>query len=415
MMRRLLQLGLAWLLLAGGAAWAHKGSDAYLDVRHGASAGTDASAAAGQLRFVLSVALRDLDQLVAIDANNDARITWGEVKAALPQLLALFGEHANTGPFMAQGSQVADPCRLQWRSDGLERRGDGTYLRAVATANCDAGKSLLLHYSLFREQDATHRLLVGGQLGQRDLLSTTSPQQAEPLLLRAAQAVASSGASNNAAASGAASGRWHTLSNYFLLGMHHLLEGYDHLAFLLALVLPLQLVLGRRHASMPVVSTAVARAMPAQGAATWLALLRTVTAFTIGHSITLVLATLGWTQASPAWVEPVIALSIGVTAWLNIRPLAGLRTEWLALGFGMVHGYGFAGLLQEASAPAGLLPWALAGFNLGVEAGQLMAVAGWVLLVQVVVRASWYQRVVVRGGSLLLIGLASLWFWQRVA
>ena len=130
------------------------------------------------------------------------------------------------------------------------------------------------------------------------------------------------------------------------MGMRHLLEGYDHLAFLLALVLPLRLRLGRsasrRH---------------------WVSLLRTVTAFTIGHSITLMWATLGWTQASPQWVEPVIALSIAVTAGLNLRPVSWLRTDVLALLFGMVHGIGFAGLRQEAAAPSGLLPWALAGFN----------------------------------------------------
>ena len=143
-------------------------------------------------------------------------------------------------------------------------------------------------------------------------------------------------------------------------------------------------------------------------------MLRTVTAFTIGHSITLMLATFGWTQASPRWVEPVIALSIVVTALLNLRPLPWVRTEVLALLFGLVHGYGFAGLLQEAAAPTGLLPWALAGFNVGVEAGQLLAVAGWVLLSQSVVGRHWYPSVVVRGGSVLLIVLATWWFWERV-
>jgi hypothetical protein len=144
-------------------------------------------------------------------------------------------------------------------------------------------------------------------------------------------------------------------------------------------------------------------------------LLRTVTAFTIGHSITLILATLGWTQASPAWVEPVIALSIAATAMLNLRPLPWLRTDVLALAFGLVHGFGFAGLLLEAAAPDGLLPWALAGFNLGIEAGQLLAVGIWVLASQALVGRAWYERVVVRGGSVLLILLAAWWFWQRVS
>ena len=104
----------------------------------------------------------------------------------------------------------------------------------------------------------------------------------------------------------------------------------------------------------------------------------------------------------------------GITALLNLRPQAWLRTDVLALLFGLVHGYGFAGLLQEAAAPSGLLPWALAGFNLGVEAGQLLAVAGWVVVSQVFANRSWYASVVVRGGSVGLILLSAWWFWQRV-
>lgn len=191
--------------------------------------------------------------------------------------------------------------------------------------------------------------------------------------------------------------------------MHHLLQGYDHLAFLLAMVLPLRMQLQLRPRRPG------EAAVPASNRANWLALLRTITAFTVGHSATLILAVLGWTQASPTWVEPVIALSVIATAALNLRPISWLRIEWMALGFGMVHGYGFAGLLQEAAAPDGLLGWALIGFNLGVEAGQLLAVAAWVLMAQCLMTRRWYVPVVVRGGSVLLMGLATAWFWQRIA
>lgn len=399
-----LRIGLMCLLLGQAVTtWAHKGSDAYLDVRQADAASE--SGPADTIRFRLSVALRDLDQVVEIDTNQDARLSWGEVKAAMPQLLALLTGSANTD---SAPSSPASSCRLDWHSDGLERRGDGVYLRVAAQAACAADQPLAWRYTLFRHQDATHRLLISGRLGQQDVLTTVSPQRDGALVLRAAsQGGATRG--GPVVATEPASRRWSALRDYFLLGMHHLLQGYDHLAFLLALVLPLQLVLGRRREP-----PAVGAALPPQGQMNWVALLRTVTAFTIGHSITLVLATLGLTSASPAWVEPVIALSIAVTAALNLRPWPGLRTEWLALGFGMVHGYGFAGLLLEAAAPTGLLPWALAGFNLGVEAGQLLAVAAWVLLVQAVVLRPWYRRRVVRGGSWCLIVLALWWFWQRV-
>jgi hypothetical protein len=413
-----------WLLalaLVGGPALAHKGSDAYLEVQQ-----TEQPAGAGgvsNFRLALAVALRDLDLVVPIDANADARVTWGEARAATPQVLAALNALANleapggVPPGAASGPQPA--CRLDWQADGLERRSDGVYFRAVAQARCPAGDALSLDYRLLKNEDSTHRLLVAGQMGSKDFLSTVSPQQGHLLLSPGLNHQAGAVAGTQAASSN----RLSALREYFSLGMHHLLEGYDHLAFLLALVLPLQLSLRRSPrmllaASIPGgASLRVGMPLRATGAASadaWLALLRTVTAFTIGHSITLMLATFGWTQVSPAWVEPVIALSIAVTAVLNLRPVPWIRMDVLALLFGLVHGFGFAGLLLEAAAPGGLLPWALAGFNLGVEAGQLTAVLGWVLVSQALVGRPWYDRVVVRGGSVLLIALAAWWFWQRM-
>ncbi len=430
---------LAALAMGAGVAHAHKGSDAYLDVQEMAamppgpvaSGPAVPSAVGGALpernfRLALSVAIKDLDLLVPIDANADGKVTWGEVKAAGPQLLALVNDSVRLEPPPGQPAN-ASPCRLNWQSDGVERRSDGAYIRFVADARCPATQAIALHYSLLKDQDATHRLLVAGKVAGNDLLTTTSPLQTTALMLGTALTAAPIAAAPQAAATATTaapitSGRWQALRSYFALGVHHLLEGYDHLAFLLALVLPLRLNL-RAGSRADTPTSAPASTLTSAPASTlgswphnvWWALLRTITAFTIGHSITLVLATFGLTQASPAWVEPVIALSIAVTALLNLRPVPWLRVDVLALLFGMVHGFGFAGLLLEAAAPSGLLPWALAGFNLGVEAGQLIAVSAWVLLSQLFVAKAWYESVVVRGGSVLLIGVAAFWFWQRIA
>ncbi|CAN5163336.1 HupE/UreJ family protein [soil metagenome] len=409
---------MAFMTLACGPALAHKGSDAYLDVQQLAPAANQTAAAGTDsrvdFRFSLAVAVRDLDLVAPLDANADASVTWGEVKVATPQVLALLNQMARLDAQpggQGAGPALLDACRLAWQGDGLERRSDGVYFRAVAQARCLPGQALRLNYALLKEQDSTHRLLVAGRIGGRDLLSTVSPQRGS-LLLSAGTGDGTTG--NAQAGTTQASSRWATLRDYFGLGMHHLLQGYDHLAFLLALVLPLQLSL--RRWPQRVVSRAGSAGATAAYArrAAWLSLLRTVTAFTLGHSITLMLATFGLTQASPLWVEPVIALSIAVTALLNLYPVKGVRFDVLALLFGLVHGFGFAGLLQEAAAPGGLLPWALAGFNLGVEAGQLTAVMGWVLVSQALVGRPWYDRMVVRGGSMVLVLLAAWWFWQRV-
>ena len=274
------------LALTASPAHAHKGSDAYLDVQQmaapapppaaGTATGTPTGGQApGDLRLVLAVALRDLDLLVPIDANADARITWGEIKTATPQLLALFNATTGLAPDTGQAAQSGTPaaatppprpdaCALAWQADGLERRSDGVYFRAAAQARCPAGQALRFRYTLLKDQDATHRLLVAGRMAGQDLLSTVSPQQGS-LRLGAGQAAAldasgaqATGPGSAASTDNAASAsRWSALRDYFSLGMHHLLEGYDHLAFLLALVLPLQLSLRRRRRSNTTTTTTI--------------------------------------------------------------------------------------------------------------------------------------------------------------
>jgi hydrogenase/urease accessory protein HupE len=146
---------------------------------------------------------------------------------------------------------------------------------------------------------------------------------------------------------------------YGMLGVEHILRGSDHLLFVLALML----LVGDK----------------------WL-LVKTITAFTVAHSITLAAATLGWMRVSQAPVEAVIALSIVFLASelaRRGRAEASLteRHPWLvAFVFGLLHGFGFAGALREVGLPESDVPLALLTFNLGVEAGQLLFVAG-VLLV----------------------------------
>jgi hydrogenase/urease accessory protein HupE len=141
---------------------------------------------------------------------------------------------------------------------------------------------------------------------------------------------------------------------YFVLGVEHILLGIDHLLFVLALVL-------------------IVRGVGL--------LVKTITAFTIAHSITLALATLGFVEVPSAPVEAVIALSIVFVALEIVRSRRGQRglTErapWLVAGtFGLLHGFGFAGALAEVGLPPNDIPLALLFFNLGVEAGQLAFVA----------------------------------------
>ena len=192
-------------------------------------------------------------------------------------------------------------------------------------------------------------------------------------------------------------------STYLKLGVEHILSGIDHLAFVLGLLL-----------LTPV----------------WRKLWRTVTAFTLAHSLTLALAALGLVRVPQAPVEAAIALSIVLVAreaWLMAREAQigpdihhGLRPWWMAFAFGTLHGLGFAGALSEVGLPATDIPLALLSFNVGVELGQLAFVAVALLLraalAPVSARLSPPWRLRWRLTPALAIGcLAVFWCLQRVA
>jgi hypothetical protein len=187
----------------------------------------------------------------------------------------------------------------------------------------------------------------------------------------------------------------------FRLGARHIAEGTDHLLFLLALILPAPLVAaGRRWGGYAGGETALSR------------ILKIVTAFTLGHSITLVLGVLGWVRLPGALVESAIALSILVSAVHALVPVFRGREALIAGGFGLVHGLAFAATLTEF----GLDPWSLAasvlGFNLGIEALQLLVILAAMPWLVLLARSRAYGPVRVAGATLTGIAAAA-WFAER--
>ena len=182
---------------------------------------------------------------------------------------------------------------------------------------------------------------------------------------------------------------------YLQLGVEHILLGIDHLLFVLVLLIITQ--------------------------GTW-RLVKVVTAFTVAHSITLALAALGMVQMPSAPVEAVIALSIVFVAAEILRTASGrhgiaARSPWIvAFGFGLLHGFGFAGALNEIGLPQGHIPVALLFFNIGVEVGQLLFIAAVLSLLFLRDRISlrlpaWSARV----PPYVVGSVATFWVIQRVA
>jgi hydrogenase/urease accessory protein HupE len=185
------------------------------------------------------------------------------------------------------------------------------------------------------------------------------------------------------------------VTDYVGVGIEHILSGWDHLLFVLGLVL----LVGRGRT-----------------------LLWTITAFTLGHSITLALAVLGFVKFPPQPIEALIAFSIYLLAIELARRQSHRKTfmdrmPWIVAGsFGLLHGLGFAGALREVGLPEGEIPLALFAFNVGIELGQLAFVAlvlcGWGLVRAVPFRWPEWTRYVPAYG----IGtLAAYWFFQRLS
>jgi hydrogenase/urease accessory protein HupE len=182
-------------------------------------------------------------------------------------------------------------------------------------------------------------------------------------------------------------------ATYTALGIEHILLGIDHLLFVLALLM-----------LVPNMRTLV-----------W-----TITSFTLAHSVTLAVATLGWVHVPQAPVEAVIALSILFVAmeivhWRQGRPGITRRWPWLvAFTFGLLHGFGFAGALSEIGLPDHAIPLALLFFNVGVEAGQLAFIAAVFAISALLKRIAWpgwaWRVPVYAIGS-----MAAFWTIQRIA
>jgi hypothetical protein len=187
-------------------------------------------------------------------------------------------------------------------------------------------------------------------------------------------------------------------------GVHHIVSGYDHLLFLLCLLLPA--VMRRTPQGWQPVARLGQAVLPVVGI---------VSAFTLAHSMTLTLAALKLVSLPSSFIEPAIAVTIVLTALDNLRPLFRMPRVMVAFLFGLIHGFGFAGVLAEMDLPAASFAWALLQFNLGLELGQLSIVFVAMAALYALRRQSGYPRWVINGGSLAAMAIGALWFVERTA
>jgi len=365
MIRALIVLLLA---LATAPAFAHKPSDAYLTLER------DGVALTGRW----DIALRDLDNALTLDANGDGEITWGEVRA----------KHAEIAAYVLARLRIASAgsaCDVAVTRHAIDAHTDGAYAVLELAGKCaQSAPTLAIDYRLFFDIDPQHRGLLNLVEGGKS------------------SSVVFGADSSHQIVGGSASSPLAQFAAYFDEGVWHIWLGFDHILFLVSLLLPAVLIL-RNGAWRPAGSFRVA----------FVDVAKVVTAFTLAHSITLSLAALGIVALPSRWVESAIALSVVLAALNNLFPIVA-RGRWIAaFGFGLVHGFGFAGALRDLGLPSGSLALSLAGFNLGVEGGQLVIVS--ILLPAAFwLRRTWsYRRIVLVGGSACIASIAGVWLVER--
>ena len=361
---------MAWLVLMAGAALAHKSSDSYLMVQ----------VQADQVNVQWDIALRDIQFAIGLDSNGDDQITWGELQQKERELQAWAVSRLSL--------QRGGNCTLGQASLQVDEHTDGGYAVLAWSGRCPQQHGpLSIQYSLLFDLDAQHRGLLKLDLDGATHSAVLGPQSG---VMQFAQAT-TVGAQ---------------FVQYLWQGVWHIWIGFDHILFLLALLLPAVLMPRLRDGHGDGVH-GVSRFKDAS-----LSVLAVVTAFTLAHSITLSLAALEIISLPSRLVESAIAGSVVFAAANNLVPM--VQGRWLmAFFFGLIHGFGFASVLTELGLPTGALAVSLVGFNLGVEFGQLAIVAVFLPLAFVLRHTPFYQRGVLMGGSLAALLVALAWFVER--
>ncbi len=349
-------------------AWAHKPSDSYLTIK------VDEAMVSGQW----DIALRDLDYAIGLDANNDGDITWGEVKARHNDIVAYAMPRL-------QIKRDGEACENKVSEQLIDNHSDGTYTVMRFASQCPSAKgNIEMSYSLFADIDPQHKGLLNFIVQGETRTAIFSPDKATQSFDLKVMS------------------KWQQFTDYVVHGVQHIWKGFDHILFLLSLLLPAVLMLANKK-WQPTSSfrTAV------------IDVLKIVTAFTLAHSITLTLATLGFVSLPSRFVESAIAASVVLAAANNVWPMFQGKRWIVAFFFGLIHGFGFASVLADLGLPQGALILALVGFNLGVEIGQLAIVSVFLPMAYLARRTWIYQRVIFVAGSLIIVALAGTWLIER--
>jgi hydrogenase/urease accessory protein HupE len=312
---------------------------------------------------VIRLPLDDVDLLLRLDRDLDGKVSGSELEAARSVLQSYLGKHLRVD---IDGAAAAPAItRLAtWRDpNGFE------YLEISCAAVSDRPiRRLSIRTDFLTELYPSHKTL--GQLqfaGRTDEFVFERGRTFEARI-------------------GIAARVWRTAGSFLRLGIEHIFTGYDHILFLFGLLL---------------VGNGLKN------------LIAVVTSFTVAHSVTLGVATLGLIRPVPWTVEAAIALSIAYIGIENLFVNAPKYRWKVSFAFGLVHGFGFAAVLRDMHLPRSGLAASLFSFNLGVEIGQV-AIVGAMYPVLLLLARTPYRVPVTRLASAIIAAVGLFWFYQRI-
>ena len=346
---------------------------------------TSTVVAAASLLVLCRAAAAHQGSIVHLAAEPRGREVTVRVRATLHDLAPTLGVAAGVRPvaglYRAKRDRVTanvasyitvgggKPCDLVRRD--LQLRGPDQVVVTLAYRCARRIDPLQLRYDLLFDQDPLHRALIGASGASRKVLDRNHRE----LVLTGHLSILDN------------------MADFFLLGVEHIFTGYDHILFLVALLLAAGVVGG-------------GGLRPG-----FIYLLGVVTSFTVAHSVTLICAALGWVALGSRVVEPAIAATITYVGIENLVVRSPRRRWLLTFVFGLVHGFGFAHILSEVGLPARGLLLSLLSFNVGVEVGQLAVVALLFPMVRLLARG----RLTLPAGFLLFLLLGLLIGLLRLA
>jgi hypothetical protein len=330
-----------------------------------------------QAKITLDFESDNLEQFIKLDTNDNGIISWKELKAKKSEIIDLVLPHIK----FSSGGKI---CAKKVKDFEVHRRVHQSYIILKIDLDCSVKDKIDIYYDLFFDVDRSQKAFVQLKDKNSSQPMVISPRKKE-LSLQTQE-----------------SSFFKTFVNFLVEGIWHIWIGFDHILFLLMLLIP-SVVIFSDKSFIP--QESLKKVL--------IKILKIVTAFTVAHSITLAMSVLDVVEVDMRYIEVAIALSVLFTALNNLFSFTQTKTWILAFSFGLIHGFGFANVLKEMTLKSSELIGSLFGFNLGVEVGQLAIVLVVIPIIFLTRKTSFYRYVILYGFSAVTAVIASLWAYER--